>query len=235
MKQQWQEYSDKFLQLTSREQFLLLLTGLVAIFFIISYLFIGDKSAKTTTFDKQNRVMMSGNLTRGFSIQEYQEALKQDPNAYIIKQIAQLETKLTKLDNQLVLLTTELISPSEMRKALLKLLKLEPGVLLLSFELIGAKPLLDLTVQPKNVTTDTLAPTVEQPAVEQPGLNLYKHGIKIKLSGKYFQLRNYLQQLEQLSWKFFWQDFQFEVKESPRSEVDITIYSLGLNKEFIGV
>jgi len=230
MKQQWQEYSDKFLQLTSREQFLLLLTGLVAIFFIISYLFIGDKSAKTTTFDKQNRVMMSGNLTRGFSIQEYQEALKQDPNAYIIKQIAQLETKLTKLDNQLVLLTTELISPSEMRKALLKLLKLEPGVLLLSFELIGAKPLLDLTVQPKNVTTDTLAPTVEQ-----PGLNLYKHGIKIKLSGKYFQLRNYLQQLEQLSWKFFWQDFQFEVKESPRSEVDITIYSLGLNKEFIGV
>ncbi len=59
--------------------------------------------------------------------------------------------------------------------------------------------------------------------------------MKIKLTGKYFQLRNYLQQLEQLSWKFFWQDFQFEVKEYPRSEVEITIYSLGLRRECIGV
>ena len=117
-----------------------------------------------------------------------------------------------------------------MREALLKLLKLEPGVSLLSFDLIGAKPLLDLPAQSQNSTTSSHAPTGEQ-----LGLNLYKHGIKIKLSGKYFQLRNYLQQLEQLSWKFFWQDFLFEVKEYPRSEVEITIYSLGLNKEFIGV
>ncbi len=230
MKQQWQVYSDKFLQLTSREQYLLLLTGLVAIFFIISYLFIDDKSAKVISFDKQSRAMTSGNQTLNFSIKEYQTALKKNPDIDTIKQIAHLETKLANIDKQLVHLTTELISPSEMREALLKLLNLEPGVSLLSFELIGAKPLLDLDVQPKNVTADKFSPTAKQ-----LGLNLYKHGIKIKLSGKYFQLRNYLQHLEQSSWKFFWQDFQFEVKEYPRSEVNITIYSLGLNKEFIGV
>ncbi|PKI13163.1 hypothetical protein [Colwellia sp. 12G3] len=230
MKHQWQNYSDKFLQLTSREQSLLLLTGLVAIFFIISYIFIDDKSARVITFDKQSRVMTSGNQTLNFTIKEYQTALKQDPDRDTVKQIAQLEAKLAKIDSKLVHLTTELISPSEMREALLKLLNLEPGVSLLSFELMGAKPLLDLAVQPQIDAADKVAPTKEQ-----LGLNLYKHGIKIKLSGKYFQLRNYLQQLEQLSWKFFWQDFQFEVKEYPRSEVDITIYSLGLNKEFIGV
>jgi MSHA biogenesis protein MshJ len=230
MKQQWQDYSNKFLQLTSREQFLLLLTGLVAIFFIVSYVFIDDKSAKVISFDKQSRIMQSGNQTLNFSINEFEAALKQDPDVDTVKKIAQLEAKLAKIDSQLVHLTTELISPSEMREALLKLLMLEPGVSLLSFELIGAKPLLDLSVQPKNVAADQFTPTAEQ-----LGLNLYKHAIKIKLSGEYFQLRNYLQQLEQLSWKFFWQDFQFEVKEYPSSEVDITIYSLGLNKEFIGV
>lgn len=230
MKQQWQAYSDKFLQLTGREQILLLLTGVVAIFFIISYFFIDDKSARVVSFDKQSRAMTSSNRTLDFSIKEYQLALKEDPDLDTVNKIAQLETKLAKIDSQLVHLTTELISPSEMRKALLKLLNLEPGVSLLSFELIGAKPLLDLSVQPKDITADSFSPTEQQ-----LGLNLYKHGIKIKLSGKYFQLRNYLQQLEQLSWKFFWQDFQFEVKEYPHSEVDITIYSLGLNKEFIGV
>ena len=229
MKQQWQNTSDKFLQLSSREQFLLLLTGLVAIFFIISYSFVDDKSAKIVTFDKQSRAMTSGNKTLNFTIKEYQTALEKDANEDTVKQIARLETKLAKIDQQLVHLTNELISPTEMREALLKLLKLEPGVSLLSFELIGAKPLLDLPAQSQNSTAGSHAPTDEQ-----LGLNLYKHGIKIKLSGKYFQLRNYLQQLEQLSWKFFWQDFLFEVKEYPRSEVEITIYSLGLNKEFIG-
>jgi len=235
MKQQWLNMSDKFLQLTSREQFLLLITGLVAIFFIISYSFIDDKSAKVITFDKQIRVMESGNKTLNFSITEYQSALEQDPNLDTVNKIAQLEAKLAKTDSQLVHLTTELISPSEMREALLKLLHLEPGVSLLSFELIGAKPLLELTQQPSNAVSSKASTDSFATNEEQLGLNLYKHGIKIKLSGKYFQLRNYLQQLEQLSWKFFWQDFQFEVKEYPGSEVDITIYSLGLNKEFIGV
>ena len=230
MKEQWKNTSHKFLQLTSREQFLLLLTGVVAIFFIISYFFIDDKSAKIITLDKQSRAMTSGNQTLNFSIKEYQKALQQDPNVSTIKQIAQLETKLANIDNQLVLLTTDLISPSEMREALLKLLKLEPGVSLLSFELIGAKPLLNLSVDQPSADAEKHSPTAEQ-----LGLNLYKHGIKIKLSGKYFQLRNYLQQLEQLTWKFFWQNFKFEVKEYPRGEVDITIYSLGLKKEFIGV
>ncbi|WP_057832756.1 hypothetical protein [Colwellia sp. TT2012] len=230
MKQQWQNISEKFLQLTSREQFLLLLTGLVAMFFIISYLFIDDKSARIITFDKQSRVMKSGNQSLNFTIKEYQTALKQDPDKDITKQITRLEGKLAKIDKQLVHLTTDLISPSEMRAALFKLLKLEPGVSLLSFELIGAQPLLDLSSQQQNATAGKYSPIAEQ-----LGLNLYKHAMKIKLSGKYFQLRNYLHQLEQLSWTFFWQDFQFEVKEYPRSEVEITIYSLGLNKEFIGV
>jgi MSHA biogenesis protein MshJ len=59
--------------------------------------------------------------------------------------------------------------------------------------------------------------------------------MKIKLSGQYFQLRNYLAQLEQLSWTFFWQDFHLQVKDYPLNEVDITIYSLGAEKEFVGV
>lgn len=240
MQQQWRNTCEKFLQLTSREQFLLLLTGVVAIFFVISYFFIEQKSAQVIGFDRKSQEITLSNQTLNFSITEYQSALEQDPDEETRKKITQLEAKLGKIDEQLVHLTTELISPSEMRQALLKLLNLEPGVSLLSFELTGAKPLLALAQQPSNAITEQAsknkASTAEPISTEEPvGLNLYQHGIKIKLSGEYFQLRNYLQRLEQLSWKFFWQDFQFEVKEYPNSEVDITIYSLGLTKEFIGV
>lgn len=230
MKLQWQEYSDKYLQMTSREQILILLTGVVAIFFIISYLFIDEKSEKIVTYDKRSASMQSTIKGLDYSIQAYQDALKEDPEVDIIQQIELLESKLTSLDKQLLMLTTELISPVEMREALLKLLKLQPGVSLLSFELIGAEPLLNMKTEQTNTENGIQAPTPEQ-----LGVNLYKHGIKIKLTGEYFQLRNYLRQLEQLPWKFFWQDFQLVVKEYPNNEVDIVIYSLGLNKEFIGV
>lgn len=230
MKKNWQNYSNKFSQLTTREQYLVLLSGLVAIVLIGSYLFIDEKSTKITTFDKQSRVMKSGNQSLDYTINEFQSALTEDPNEETIKEIARLQGKLAGIDKELVHLTTELISPSEMRRALLRLLRLEPGVSLLSFELLGAKPLLDLSsAQANSALNNTL------PSAKQLGLNLYKHGIKIKLTGKYFEIRNYLKQLEQLRWKFFWQDFEFSVKEYPQGEVEIIIYSLGLNKEFIGV
>lgn len=230
MKQEWQKFSDKFLQLTPREQYLVILTGFIAIFFIMSYAFIDEKSEKIAKFDKQSQKMEIANRTLKLTIQEYQNGLKHDPDKETIKKIEQLESKLSELDEHLIHLTTDLISPIEMRQALLKLLQLEPGVSLLSFELTGATPLLDI----KQIQSGTQQ-TEARAKPSMLGLNLYKHGIKIKLSGKYFQLRNYLQQLEQLDWTFFWQSFHYQVREYPRSEVEITIYSLGLNKEFVGV
>ena len=66
-------------------------------------------------------------------------------------------------------------------------------------------------------------------------INLYRHSIKLKLKGRYFNLRNYLSQLEGLSWKFFWQHFQYQVAEYPNSELEIEIYSLSTTREFIGI
>ncbi|MEI6893751.1 MAG: hypothetical protein V5789_03775 [Colwellia sp.] len=230
MKQQWRAYSDKFFQLSSREKSLVLLTGIVTIFFLMSYFFIDDKSTQIVTYDKKNGAIQSSIKKLEFTIQEYQSALEKDFDEDIIKQIEQLEAKLDKFDSQLLRLTSDLISPIEMREALLELLTLESGVSLLSFELIGAQPLLQQNVAQSN--TDIIK---HSPTTEQRGINLYKHGMKIKLAGQYFQLRNYLRQLEQLPWKFFWQDFQFEVIEYPHSEVEIIIYSLGFEQGFIGV
>jgi MSHA biogenesis protein MshJ len=227
MKQAWFDYSQKFLQLSSREQVLLLLSGLAVIFFVMSLLFIDQQQAKMGDFDKQIETMRSANSTLDVLIKDYQLAIKQDTDVDTHKTIAQLNSQLTEIDNKLSLLNKELISPNQMRTALIKLLALEPGVSLLSFEIIAAQPLLKsdtvLKVSGKQLTTDAAS------------VNLYKHVMKIKLSGQYFQLRNYLAQLEQLSWTFFWQDFHLQVTEYPLSEVDITIYSLGADKEFVGV
>ncbi len=230
MNKQWQEYSDKYLALTIREQYLIFLTGLVAIFFIAFYLFIdakviANKKSATQIVRLQSSIQSLKNSTI-----EMQTALQRDPNEDTRNKIAQYEAKLAKVDEKLLSLTSDLISPVQMRYALLDLLKLEKGVSLLSFELLGAQPLLE---EPENTTAD--GNVSSQLDTNNSQLNLYRHGIKIKLSGSYFDLQSYLSQLENLSWKFFWQDFNFQLTEYPKSELEIEMYSLGTKKEFVGV
>ena len=142
MSKQWQEGSEGFLKLTIREQYLILLTGLVAIFFIIFYLFIDSKMTSNTNAIKKIAQLNSSNQSAKVVVLELQAGLQQDPNKNIREKITQYEAKLAKIDTKLLTLTSELISPVQMRYALLDLLKLKETVSLLSFELLGAEPLL---------------------------------------------------------------------------------------------
>jgi MSHA biogenesis protein MshJ len=197
MKQLWFDYNQKFLQLSSREQVLLLLSGLAIIFFIMSFVFIDQQQANMIKFDKQIQTMHSDNSNLDIIINDYKLALARDTDLETQQNIEQLNVHLTEIDNKLSLLNSNLISPNQMRTALIKLLALEPGVSLLSFELMEAEPLIK--------SEPTVIPNIvgNQADTKASGLNFYKHIMKIKLSGQYFQLRNYLAQLEQLSWTFF--------------------------------
>ncbi len=230
MNKQWQEYSDNFLNLTIREQYLIFMSGLVAAFFIIFYLFIDEQMIDNKKSSQQITRLQSSTQSLKISTVEMQAALKRDPNEDTRKKIAQYEAKLAKADKNLLSLTSELISPVQMRHALLDLLKLKKGVSLLSFELLGARPLLE---KPETSTANSKVDSKIE--TDHSQLNLYRHGIKIKLSGRYFALRDYLSQLEKLSWKFFWQDFNFKLIEYPNSELEIEMYTLGTKKEFVGV
>jgi len=242
MIKQWQDYSDKYVMLSIREQYLILLTGLVAVVFITFYLFIGTQITQNKQASQAIMRLQLSNQSLQASVMEMQTALQQDPNEETRNKIAQYEAKLARIDENLLTLTSELISPVQMRYALLDLLKLEKGVTLLSFELRGAEPLLtnDLTksdIAKNNTSADTKLKQSEPNLNSKAdvGVNLYRHGIKIKLSGSYFDLRDYLSRLEKLSWKFFWQDFNFKLTEYPKSELEIQMYSLGTKKEFVGV
>jgi MSHA biogenesis protein MshJ len=239
MKNQWQESNEKFLQLTIREQYLILLTGLVAILFIIFYLFIDSKMISSTSANKKAAQLSSNNQLLKISVLELQAALKGDPNEETRNKIVQYQAKLAKIDTNLLSLTSELMTPIQMRYALLDLLKLEKGVSLLSFELLNVKPLLpkltanEISDSEKNVSNNLI--NSDNSSKQVDSINLYRHGIKIKLTGRYFDLRDYLTQLEKLPWKFFWQDFNFTLTEYPNSELEIEMYSLGTKKEFVGV
>ena len=169
---------------------------------------------------------------------QLQKALAADPNQALEIKISQIEKRLAAVDKQLLTLTEDLVNPIEMRQALVKLLRLQKGVSLTSFNVLQAEPLLfSAPEDSENELGQDTTPELELSKGESKklSLGLYRHGIQITLTGKYFQLRDYLQQLEDLPWKFFWHDFHYQLIEYPQSELKIEVYSLSTNQEFIGV
>ncbi len=233
--EQWTAYSDKFNSSTTREQYLIIATGLVAIIFILFSAFLDTPMQRIEQLNSEIAKTQKNNQDNIATMQILEQALSGDPDVALKKELAQYQDKLGEIDEQLLALTSDLIDPFQMRLALIKLLKLQKGVKLLSFEVLPASPVTKAKVETTTAldadTQTTLTALDSQP--EQ--LRLYRHGIKIKLQGQYFQLKDYLSQLEGLSWKFFWQEFDYQLKTYPVSELEIEIYSLSTAQEFIGV
>ncbi len=230
---QWQVYSEKFNNITNREQYLIIATGLVGIIFILYSLFLDTPFQRVSQLNKEITQTQQNNRNNINSIAVLEQALSEDPNIALKRELTQYQAKLGEIDQQLLKLTSDLIDPIQMRYALIKLLKLQSGVKLLSFEVLPAQPVTKGKVDDEDSGEKSALVKSEQ--TESSQLRLYRHGIKIKLQGKYFQLRKYLAQLEGLSWKFFWQEFNYQLKEYPVSELEVEIYSLSTAQEFIGV
>ncbi|MGB2742180.1 MAG: hypothetical protein WBC60_16685 [Cognaticolwellia sp.] len=230
---QWAIYSEKFNDTTPRESYLIIATGLVAIIFTLYSFFLDTSFQRIKQLNQQISESQQSNLNNQNSIQLLEQALHEDPNLVLKKELAQYQAKLGEIDEQLLALTSDLIDPIQMRYALIKLLKLQTGVKLLSFEVLPASPVTKTKNSNEQDISNAEKSDVNQVKAQQ--LHLYRHGIKIKLQGRYFQLKDYLSQLEGLSWKFFWQEFDYQLKTYPVSELEIEIYSLSTAQEFIGV
>lgn len=232
---QWLAYSEKFSNTTAREQYLIIATGLVAIVFILYSVFLDVPFQRIEQLNRQISETQQSNQNNKNSIQVLEQALLEDPNVALRKELSQYQAKLGEIDEQLLSLTSDLIDPIQMRYALIKLLKLQKGVKLLSFEVLPARAVTKAKLASNDKPDANEIQVTSKAQAEPKQLRLYRHGIKIKLQGQYFQLRDYLSQLEGLTWKFFWQEFDYQLKEYPVSELEVEIYSLSTAQEFIGV
>jgi MSHA biogenesis protein MshJ len=247
MQKQWQAYSDKFLTTSPREQYMVLIAGIVVFFMVLFNFFLEPNLVALKKQKTQVNQLKSENKANQQSIVMFEQSLAIDPNLSIKKQLAQYEQKQLAVDADLLKLTSELIDPVQMRHALIDLLKLEKGVKLVSFEVLPVKPLLLVETNDSregtansaelstNIVSTVASASDSLVQKEQDSLGLYRHSIKLKLKGRYFNLRNYLLKLEAMEWTFFWQQFQYQLLQYPNSELEIEIYSLSTKQEFIGV
>jgi MSHA biogenesis protein MshJ len=146
----------------------------------------------------------------------------QDPDAENRQQKVLLEEEVSRLDERLAALTGELISPQQMVAMLEEMLKRRRQLSLTRLENLPSEPLLEPPAG------DLRAEQVQQ-------RNLYRHPLRIELTGSYLEALAYLQSLEELPRKVYWQDLALSVEEYPQAKITVTVYTLSLKEDWIGV
>ncbi|TNI53087.1 MSHA biogenesis protein MshJ [Aeromonas dhakensis] len=211
LKAQWQAWADKLAALSQRERVLIMLTGVVLVGTIATY---GWLDAATVRLE-QDRLALSA-AQRDLEIMDLENQGKQarlarDPDQNVRTQLAGVDEEIGKLDAALKAQTVDLIQAHEMPEVLEALLSRSANLHMVALTSLAPEPLM---------------------AGEQR-INLFKHGIRLKLEGGYFDVYQYLKALEALPRHFYWKQFDYQVQEHPRAVVEMEIYTLSTSKEFI--
>jgi MSHA biogenesis protein MshJ len=128
--------------------------------------------------------------------------------------IASLQRRIDEINATLGNHAAELIDPAEMAQVLEGVLKEQSQLTL---------------VRIRNTTPDSLAADEDPDAV-----TFYRHGLEIEVEGNYAACIDYLDAIEALPWRLYWQILELDVIDYPRNRIRIEVSTLSLDKEWIG-
>lgn len=149
-----------------------------------------------------------------------------DPNVALREEIARLEKESQDLDEDIGRLTKALVAPRQMVSLLENMLKNDEKIKLIS---LVNMPKEDVEFNLNKEGNDTKEVDEKDAGV------IYKHAFEIEMEATYESTVKYLKRIDDLEWKVFWQQLDFEVKQYPSGILKIKIYTLSTSKEVLGV
>lgn len=216
---QWAEWFD---QRSLRERLLLAVAVLVIGFVCFDALLFRPQGLERRQLKEQIVTLNTTLAELDRQAEAIRARAQEDPDRENRSRRQQLQAELTVLDERLNALTVDLISPRDMAEVLRELLSRQQGLRLVSLE--NLPPVGLLPSDEKNPDSDR-----EQHA------NLYRHPVRIVVSGTYLQGLEYLRELESLPRKLFWDGLEIVVGDYPETEITLTVYTLSYRRGWIGV
>lgn len=203
-----QQLADRVDALELRERVLLLAAAVAVLFFSIDMLALQPvlKSQQVTRERiTQLDTRLSALRQNARLLQYHSDA---DPLQARREQRDKLKRELAALDTRIVDQLGALVEPAQATEVLEQVLSRRHGLRLVSMD-ASSRTLDDLDIENGDTT----------------GLGRYQ--IDMVLDGGYLEVLAYLDELESLPWKFFWQKIDFQSAEYPHATTHLSLYTLG--------
>ncbi|WP_434927935.1 MSHA biogenesis protein MshJ [Shewanella sp. HL-SH8] len=216
MKQKWQLIEQKFNQLTQRERVLIAAATFIVIG-MLAFLPLDGSWMKITQLDNQLHSVAQETSIIEQQIELYQQRLMLDPNADYQQRLTLINEQMRVVDAELDAQMVDMVPADYMPTVLANLLSNDKGIKLISFSSIAPIALLQVGED------------------EQHQMNLYSHGIKLQIEGDYFAILNFVKAVESMPDKLYWKRLDYQVAKHPTANVELELYTLSINKDFISV
>lgn len=211
---------DRFDMLSVRERVLVLAAVIAVLMVVWDTLFAAPREKERKQRQGQVEALRAEVTGLEQSIQVLAAQSEAGPDPALREEIRKMRKELPEIEARLSGATTGLIGPEEMTQVLRQLLRQASRLKLRALRTLEAAPVLS---------------EVQEAAPTQPGTLIFKHGLELELGGSYMDVLHFLQALEALEWRFFWDQIEFQVEEHPRARVRVVIYTLSLEEGWIGV
>ncbi len=196
---------------SSREQWMVALTGWFAIVALVVFLFL-EPMAKSLSGLNRQIAQSEANTQDVLTLNQLKQAkLRVSPDKEQNQKLVSLKHELSELDSQMASKVAGLVTAPEMSALLESVLKQSDRLTLLSMR----------SLPPQKLTNDDES-------------SYYIHPVEITLKGRYFDIVNYLSAVEALPVKYYWRNVNYRVTEYPWAEVTLQVYTLGESAQFIG-
>lgn len=213
----WAEVEEKFAALSMREKVLSLISGLVLVLFGGFVWLVEPVQLEieklTQNVDRQRSQL--GQLDN--QIKAVELALQEDPDEPLLKNRDRYQQQIVEIDEALREQTVDLIPANKMPEVLEKILENSKKLKVIRMDSIPP-------VQMMDINSDSGA-----------RVNLYQHGVLLVIEGTFFDLWTYLNEIENLEWRFYWKRFDYIVDQHPTATAEIELYTLSTSRAFIGV
>jgi len=203
-----------------RERAMLLVCLLVVLFFIWDTLVMSQLDLRKKNLQSQAKQLRS-EISQLEARQQIAEGRKGfDPDRENRLKLEALQAQLTNNRQQLESNIDSLISPQDMAQLLEDLLQRQGKLILHKLENQSAE-----AMQLGRIAAETDT---------ELGPVLYRHRLELEFSGDYLATLAYLKKLEQLPRKLVWEDLEIETQTYPRAYVRLSVYTLSLDRGWIG-
>lgn len=227
MREQWRKLSAQFDARVVRERLLILFGVIIGTALLYDALVLQPIEARKKRLERQIAELRT-TLKLADSVLAAQIPIV-DPDDVRRSYRDALREQLAGIDQSMQGLQRGLVPPEHMAKLLEEMLSRSRGLRLLSLRTLPVQRFETPGTAPAGKGGDQTA----KPAPKDPERTVYQHSFEITLQGSYFELHDYLAQLEKLPWQMFWGRVNVNTEQYPRLLVTLTVQTLSLSRAWL--
>ncbi|MDH5327244.1 MAG: hypothetical protein OEZ68_05595 [Gammaproteobacteria bacterium] len=233
-------YRDRFEALSLRERILILLSLLAILYMMWNMVLLKPLGARHITLNQQVNTVSSQIRDIDTKIRFMSHSIsgldRQKENY-----IQSLEKQIADIRNKKQQLAVGFVKPKQMVEMLQVMMSKEKSLKVTRFRTLAPRLLAQSykeevqPVVPKKRKKPTRSGKAAAKKSEKKIPKVYKHGLEVEFQGDFKNTLAYLQKLEALPWRFYWDELDYEVTSFPNAMVTIRIYTLSLDEVWVSV